>query len=283
MEIEYISKAGTVSFNGGGDFPFRLTDIDGLWLTGKSFQTTAYAGAPGQVVTGVSEAARTITLSGDLRIDRDAPWLAISSALTALNAPGELLFYNDGRILKIGCRCSAVDKGARDSVCQRFVFQFLCDDPYFSGMYDITVPLYAVTGLLHAGFTYPGMFSTAVIGGSLYYTGTAQTEPVIRIHIHNMPGEYPENGFWIENKTTGQQVGLSYLPKNGDVITIDVPERRIYLEDGTDLIQYITDGTFLNGFTLVPGENLLTVRNFNATADAYMECIYKNKYLEAAW
>lgn len=283
MEIDYISKAGTISFSGGGGFPFRLTDIDGVWLTGRSFAATTYAGIPGQTVTGMTEAARTITLGGDLRLDGDMPGLAISAALTTLHAPGELIFYHPDRVLKIGCRCSAADKGERNGAYQKYVFQFLCDDPYFSDIQSTTKPLYSITGMLNADFAYPGMFSTAVIGGSLYYTGTAQTEPVIRIHIHNMPAEYPENGFWIENQTTGQQIGLDYLPKNGDVITIDIPERTIYLADGTSLIQYITDGTFLNGFTLVPGENVLTVRSFNVTADAYMECEYKNKYLEGAW
>ena len=283
MEIDYISKAGTVSFGGGGDFPFRLTDIDGLWLTGRSFTTTTYTGMPGQTITGITEAARTITLGGDLQLDRDMPGLAISTALTILHAPGELIFYHPDRVFKIRCHCSAADRGERNGVYQKYVFQFLCEDPYFSDIQSTVKPLYAITGLLNADFTYPGMFSTSIIGGSLYYTGTAQTEPIIRIHIHNMPEAYPENGFWIENQTTGQQIGLDYLPKNGDVITIDIPERTIYLADGTNLIRYITDGTFLNGFTLVPGENVLKVRSFNVTADAYMECEYKNKYLEGAW
>lgn len=283
MYIDYESSAGTVCFGGGRDSLFRITGLDGLWLTGRSFQTAAYAGLPGQRVIGVTEASRTISISGDLRMDADSSPYILSSALTALNQPGKLIFYFPDKTLEISCRLSAADQGDRDPVYQRYVFQFLCDDPYFSDIGNTRIPLYQINGMLSDTFAFPGMFSGAVIGGTVYYEGTASTEPVIRITINAMPPQYPDNGFLIVNETTGQQIGLDYIPAAGDVITIDIPSREIYLQDGSSLLPYITDGTFLNGFTLVPGENSLYVRNFNVLSDAYMECVYKNQYLEAVW
>lgn len=283
MEIVYNNSIGSVNFRGGGDFPFRLTDIDGLWLTSKTFSTVKYSGMPGQDTTEVSESARTITLGGDLQMDHANSRYLLSLALTVLNTPGALLFYyNDGRILKIDCQCSAVEAGERNRAFQKFSFQFICDSPYFTDLYDTHVPLYKITGLLDDSFTFPGAFSTAVIGGELYYTGTAKTEPVITITVHSTE-EYPENGFYIENQTTGQKIQLDYIPTAGDVITLDIPNRKIYKHDGTDLLPQISDDTFLDGFTLMPGANILEVLQLNVNMDAYMECAYKNKYLEAVY
>ena len=98
LYITYQNENGKLDFNGGsGHFPWRILEIDGLGLSGKSFHTAAYPSSVGQKTLSETVGARTISIQCDVNSSassygaaRSNQW-EISKALKILNEPGTLL------------------------------------------------------------------------------------------------------------------------------------------------------------------------------------------------
>lgn len=283
MIITYTNQYGTVTF-GGGDMGmvWRIKEIDGLGLVEKIYTTAHYIGQPGQVQTGAHIPGRTITMSCDLKVGGDIQQV-LSSVLAILDTEGVFTICAGYISRKMFCRCISATPAEQNGAYRQYVFQFVADYPYFEDLEHTYIGVFQIKNHVDSAFTLPGVLSTRVSRQSINSIGSAEVEPIFIITVDEViPGE-EGSGVYIKNHTTGQIIQLNYRPSEGEEITIDVPKREIYNAEGVDLIQYISDDTFLDGFVLLPGENDIESLNYNTNTTLSVVCEFSNKYKEAVF
>ena len=85
----------------------------------------------------------------------------------------------------------------------------------------------------------------------------------------------------IRNNTTGQFVKVNYVFAYNEILTIDIPERRLYSNINPELNLYcISDDTYLSDFHLISGENEIEV---SSDTSRYISVTieFNNNYREA--
>ena len=308
LYITYQNENGRLDFNGGsGSRPWRILEADGLGLAGKSFNTASYPSGVGQKTLSETVGARSITIQCDVSsisgydgVTRNNRW-EISKALKILNLPGKLLIRDGQRTRKIDARCTEAVQGTRHGGYTVFAMQFVCDYPYFEDRETKTIPIFKIENLIGVGmrwyldgdgilrkvpiaegtFTLPCIFSCRTSEASILNIGDVDAEPIIRITVQGEVKTGDEAGVLIiKNETTEQQLELLCDAKDGDVITINIPERKIYRQKTENLISYLSPSSFLSDFWLAKGENRISVIN-NVSMSCIVECEFSNKYLEA--
>ena len=106
-------------------------------------------------------------------------------------------------------------------------------------------------------------------------------EPVFFISIDK--GVSGENLLVIKNHTSGESLTFDYGGVMGEFITVDTKRRKIYNQEGTNLIKYLADDSFFDGFHLHPGNNDVEVINRNVNTGISVKCSYANRYCEAVY
>ena len=96
-------------------------------------------------------------------------------------------------------------------------------------------------------------------------------------------GKDGDNQLIIKNHTSGENMTLDYGGVMGDFITVDIKNRKIYNQDGENLLKYLADDSFFDGFHFFPGSNDIEVINYNTSAGVGVSCTYSNQYLEAVY
>lgn len=310
LYITYQNENGKLDFNGGsGHFPWRILEIDGLGLSGKSFHTAAYPSSVGQKTLSETVGARTISIQCDVNsiassygAARSNQW-EISKALKILNEPGTLLIRDGRRTRKIDARCVEAAQGERYGGYTVFAMQFVCDYPYFEDQQMQTIPIFKCENLIGNGtrwyldngvmksepiekksFKLPCLFSRRITETNIINVGDVNTEPIIRIHMQG--GTYTgidgETGtLVIHNRSTKQDILLNLQEaENVTEIIIDIPKRIIVSQDKQNLIHYLAPTSFLSDFWLQTGQNLIKVENYLSNSCS-VECEFSNKYVEA--
>lgn len=300
LYVSYENDIGTLRFNGGSEYePWKVIDIEGLGLASKSFNSVSYPTHIGQSTLSETVGSRTITIRCDVH-SHNGNQHEISKALKILNEPGHLVLRTGYTTRKIEARCTAAEQGERHGNYQVFVLQFVCDYPYFEDQKTTVIPIFQVENLIGSGtrwycnenneitsemiepgtFKLPCMFSLLTTDADVLNLGDVNTEPVI---IITMLGDIYTGSnagvLKIENTTTNQKLELSFQANDGDVITIDVPKRRIYNQKEKNLISSLSEDSFLSDFWLKKAKNHILVTN-NITVSCTVVCKYSNKYIE---
>lgn len=308
LSIIYQNKNGRLDFNGGsGQQPWRILEIDGLGLTGKSFNTASYPASLGQKTLSETIEARTISIQCDVNSissaygsDHSNQW-EISKALKILNEPGTLFIHDGYRKRKIEARCVEAAQGERYGGYTVFAMQFVCDYPYFEDQKKKTIPIFSRGDLLGSGtrwylkdgalksevtetgeFQLPCLFSRRISEANILNVGDVDTEPIIRITIQGEDYTGEEKGtLVIHNRSTKQDIELN-LQEMGNVteIIVDIPNRTIISQDKQNLLHYLAPTSFLSDFWLQKGQNFIQVENYLSNS-CTVECAFSNKYVEA--
>ncbi|MBQ2931288.1 MAG: phage tail family protein [Clostridia bacterium] len=277
--LTYKNELGTVTMMGSGSSSLCITAIEGLGLASREYNAAIYSGYDGQDTYSSRAESRSITVSLDA-VSKDATKV-VRDALCVFGKEGMLYIKNEDVDRRIYCNqveISDVSRVARGYIA-KFVVQFVCDNPFFEDSEDTVVPLYQKTKLLSTPFTLPVMFGDIVIGGKAEVSGAIPTEPVITMH-------YPEaldsaEGVTLLNETTGKFVKLDYAPKDNDTVTIDIKNRKITSSASGNLINCLTNDSFLGDFVLVRGLNVISLDLGDVSSDFMIECRYNNLYNEA--
>ena len=130
MYMYYKNDAGKIDFRFGGDYPVRITDIDGLYPLERTFNTVKYADIDGEDTISSSVSGRNVTVGGDIKISNKQ---FLRDMLKVLDKPGELYMDFGEKKRKLVCRSSHFTPGERNSKYMRFVIVFSSDMPYFYG------------------------------------------------------------------------------------------------------------------------------------------------------
>lgn len=280
LTLTYKNDIGTVTMRGGGSAAgLRITAVEGLGLVTREYNAAVYSGYDGQETISSRAAARSITIAVE-GIGRDMV-KAVRNALEVFGQSGMLYIENEHLSRRIYCsqvQIPDVTRVLRGQIAA-FAVQFLCDSPFFEDFEDTFVPLYSRKKLLETPFTLPEMFGKMIIGGSIEIKGSVSVEPVITMY-------YPEviedaESIVVTNKTTGKSIQLEYAPQKDDTVTVDIKNRRITSSINGNIINCLSDGTFLGDFVFERGVNVVSVSVGDVTSGFTIECKYNNLYSEA--
>lgn len=279
FSIKFYNETGSITFGGGRSASsWRLTNAEGLTLVGKSFKTARYANQDGQETTSVTSNARTITLSGDITIG-DNFAVEYASAIATLENAGWLEITTACGVRRIAAQCCDFRQGDRKGRYLIFTVQFICDNPFFEDVSAEETVIFHKLPLMDDSFEFPGMFSQRISKSNLEYAGNMKTEPIFFIEINE--GTQGDNVLSMYNHTSGETLKFNYAAAMGECITVDVVNRKIYNADGENLLKYLADDSFFDGFHLYPGVNEIEVINNNMNTGITVLCRYTNKYSEA--
>lgn len=280
LTIKFYNEWGQITFCGGGIGRWRLTAADGLALCGKNFKSVKYVGQSGQETMQAVANSRTITLSGDANTDGEF-LTEYKDALAAFEKEGVLEISTVFGTRTIKARCCEFYQGEKKGKYMLFVVQFLCDDPYFEDENKVEVPIFKEVPLIDKNFAFPGTFSGRISRNNIIYEGNAETEPVFFINIKEVVGD--DGMLSIVNHTSGEKLSFDYGGAEGESIVVDVKNREIYSSSGENLLKYLADDSFFDGFHLYPGVNDIEVINYNMNTGIGVTCSYSNRYSEAVY
>lgn len=283
MLIKFYNDAGSVIFGGSSAdaSPFRLTGAEGFSPPSKVFTAAEFPGIPGQVTTEARTGARVITLSGDFLLSGENIKM-YERLLQILDSDGWLCVYSGGKKRKIRAMCSDFAEGERNGGFVSFAMQFTCDSPFFEDFEPMKKYIFKRTDRIDSRFTLPGIFTGRISKGDILYGGSAKSEPIISIKILSDAGAHTDDSIEIRNNTHGESIKLLYTPKKGEVITVDIADRKIYSDSGENLLCFMSEDTYLDEFALYPGKNEIEVVS-SGYGEFTVMCTFSNKYIEAVF
>jgi phage-related protein len=279
FEIIFYNSCGRVIFGGGrAESRFRIIETDGLGLSGKSYKNCTFENCNGQETVEVHTNARVITLKGDFFMGQN--YIDdYKNALSVLDKEGYLELKTGADTVRIKAYCTQFLPLEKKGVYMPFTVQFVCDDPYFESAEGYEVPIYKTIALLDSDFEFPGAFSERITRRNIYINSSAETEPIIIIKS----GRNPSGILHIQNHTSGEYIDINYEPLSDEYITVDVKNRRIFNQNGDNLLNYIADDSFFDGFHLYPGDNDIEVHIGTANTELEVMVMYNERFLEAVY
>lgn len=285
MHVTFENELGKIEMGGGNHQKVNIREITGLSLPEKNYNVVTYAGQSGQETISEAAAARTITIGGDIRgrLQKETTRMA-----RILNRPGTLFIHSGNKHRRIPCRCTAFDISERQGrIIQCFAMQFTADDPAFLDQENKQIAVFQRTDQIKGTFTFPLVFTVRKTEADIVNMGDCETEPVFTITSSGATVTGDDYGVEITNETTGSTIFLKYRMSADETVTIDIPNRTITSDQPSDenqngnLINYISDNTFLSAFQLSLGTNHIKAVDHNQSANFDVVCEYSNKYIEA--
>jgi len=273
MRLYFENDMGRIEM---GDNSFiRITDISGLALANKIRNTASYAGTIGNVLLSETVSARTITVSGDIKITGEYNML-MEDVLRILNEEGTLYIQN-GKKRCIKCVLSALEFSKLKSVYREFVMQFTADYPYFTDNTYKESALFSRVKNIIQPFKLPIIMTKRISEAVIYNGGDIISYPIIELEFLSNC----ESGAVISvfNDTTKKSVKLIYSCMSGERIAMDIENRSIKSSINGDITGLISNDTYLSDFYLLKGKNKLRIL-LEKCGGAVGKCKYKNSYIE---
>lgn len=172
----------------------------------------------------------------------------------------------------------------QDGFEQRTILEFRCDNPvwYDPDARSTTFNLETVNELVFP-IGFPISFSSSVLeeGATIEYLGNWPEYPILKVYG-------PLTAPLITNESLDLKIDFSsYDLAAGDVITLDLRpgKKTVTLDDGTNLINTLSDDSDLGDWRLAPapevpnGDNLIKVVAGNATSDSRIQVIFHYRYI----
>ena len=302
--ITYQNNIGKLDF-GGGDSSrnFKILDVEGLSLPTKNLNVVSYPGEVGQRTISESAGPRTITLQCDLHSPNGNRY-ELSKALKILEKSGTLVIRSGNSTRKISARCIDAAPGERYGGYRVLILQFMCDYPYFEDKEDTNVHIFRRENKIKTTFTLPDILSKRVSEATVTNLGDTDTEPTIiitmlddtvdgnlAIKISNVFREgdvqtkqsldlcFPID--IVTKDASGNNQTTAYTPSKGEIITLDIQSRKIFNQNGDNLISCLSNTSFLSDFWLSGGSNEVAVDLVPFTSSCTVVYKFSNKYVEA--
>lgn len=279
MFFEYTNALGSVVMDGSRGSQISITHVEGLGVCEREYTAAVFAGYDGQETVASRALPRCITLGAELwgsDISKN-----IGSILRILSQPGYLYLGEESPEKRIYCNQVRIPDPARiiKNRLTTLVLQFVCDNPFFQDAKRSVCALYNRSLELSTPFTLPKVFGRTQTKTLVENKGDIAAEPQIRIVCSKeLTGA---QGIKIRNLTTGKEIGLSCTSREGEEITIDVENRKVYSSVDGNMLACLTDDTFLGDFIIAPGENHIMMSVGDFTSGFTVECSFYSLYSEA--
>ena len=296
FRVLYESTAGQIEFGGGDSKIANLTELSGIGIPDRKYNTIDYTGQPGQKTTDRKDSARIITLAGDLYGGQTE----LENFLDIVYADGTLYFEFDTQKRRIPCKFYAMSDVKRSAGCDviPFAVQFIADYPYFLDYEDVVAYVFRLEDLwpnLKGSKNKPIVSLTTVDSGM-----ATRRIKELEFEMGGIRGVYPT--LYIENlsestssttwtvtvtlsESDGTERAVIELPDRvypGETIKFDLKHRQIESTRSGDITNTITDRTFLSDFILKPGYNKITLTcQTSDTLSAWV--VYSPEYISTEW
>ena len=281
-QLVFQNEEGTICIGGGAKNAWRMTDISGLGMAPKTFQTAILSSQAGQRTISERKGARVITVAGDVHSGEMPLAAHLSKAIRIFDKPGWLSVRAGAKSRRIWARCTAFELGKRIGPYREFQLQFYCDSPYFEESGKNTIALFEREKMLKDTFSFPCVMSSRISKGTVINGGDVEAEPVFEIYFGVLGDEGETGNLELLNRSNGQRLSISHTAEGGETLTVDIPNRKIYNQNGENLISTLSDDSFLSSFVLDKGKNEVEVIN-HASRGICVVCRFSSKYLEAAY
>ena len=286
IQVIIENQYGRLYMGGSGGPQWRITEIDGIGLPEKNFSTVTYPGESGQQTLGFTYGSRTISISGVI-MNNGALQRTLESAIQIFQDDVTVKLQFGERKRKAFCHVAVFENNERDVYLQHFVLQFIADNPFFEDWENTKTAVYKRENLLKTTFTLPCVFSKRTNETEILVTGQENSEPIFFIeNTVSSASALAESGIELTNTLpdgTEQRIFLETTTQDGETITVNIPERTITSNIRGNLLNTLSDDSFLSDFYLVPGTNRVAVTNYNTAEEISVMCQYNNRYLEAVY
>lgn len=282
MYIEIKSDNG--KFTIGNNSSAKLLSVSGLGIPQKTFQTVTYEGQPGQITLSETDQYRTITLSFDI----EGRASEAQRLYKILYKPCDILIFAGHVHRKISGRVSDMQDIEKVIAGQMWkaAVQFTCDNPYFEDFSKVCTNIFGRRDNLpnsssesELQIKLPVVATERFNKNTVKNSGDLSTFPIISI---KNSGSNTSGYITVSNLTTGRNLKLNYAMPTGTSVTVDIENRKITDNSGTNLIKNLDDSTSMKDFSLIPGHNLIEVTEEDENG-AVLDCslTFTNKYLTA--
>lgn len=153
------------------------------------------------------------------------------------------------------------------------ILRFVAFNPVYYDPTQHAVSFNALGGLTFP-ITFPIVFAASGGDATIAYGGTWIEYPTFRI-------TGPLSAISIYNATTNERLGLTYAILAGRTVTIDLTYgvKTVTLDDGTNLIGYLTPSSDLGTFHLQPGDNDISVTGTGFGVGSAVELDYYERFI----
>lgn len=286
IQVIIENQYGRLYMGGSGGPQWRITEIDGIGLLEKNFSTVTYPGEHGRQTLGYTYGPRTISISGVI-LNNGALQRTLANAIQIFQDTVTVRLQFGERKRKAACHVAVFENNERDVYLQHFVLQMIADNSFFEDWEDTKIAVYKRENLLKTTFTLPCVFSKRTNETEILVTGQENSEPIFFIeNTVSSASALAESGIELTNTLpdgTEQRIFLETTTQDGETITVNIPERTITSNIRGNLLNTLSDDSFLSDFYLVPGTNRVAVTNYNTAEEISVLCQYNNRYLEAVY
>lgn len=279
IRLTYENEHGVVAF-GDGSF-FGITSLVGFGLPAKEFNNVVYSGQQGAKTTSSRDLQRTMTIGGDFT----GKVREITKIYKILYHKGTLKINYNGIKRQIDCHLINNDDFIRQGGSDIWVYalQFTADSPYFTDFETTEKGILKRIDKISGTYTLPAIFTERITKSNVVNKGEITVYPIIE--VKTFASENTESTLVVKNNTTGAFITLTIAANKDDIITVDLPVRKIYTADGSVITNNISDDTVLSNFVLIPGENEIEVHNSigDSSETIVVTLKFKNEYVSALW
>lgn len=284
FKIVLKNKNGSFEIGGGSHPTARLESINGIGLLNKEVQSVKYVGQAGRTQTSIRDNERTITMSfnfyGDTKI--------VEQLYKILYNEVDIIITSGIKRQKITGQClnaTEIEKIIYHK-WQKIAVQFVCNDPYFHDVDLITIPIAKRVDKFpnyqnNDGkwlIQLPAVATERIAKSIVENRGEVLIYPVIVLYNQSDVQSQADLTFEVINNTTGAKITFDYSMSTDEIITVDLPHRKITSSVNGDITNRISDDTVLSDFYLAVGDNEIsaTVNDTNTALSMTMQ--YSNSY-----
>lgn len=274
MELKIENESDSIIMSGGGDARIRLTKLNGVGIIPPARKVITSYDFDGAAETSRHYLQRTIGIAGDT--DREN----MLKLMHILSHPNILTITSNNISRRIYINQADVTVLEKSAEYIPFAAVLTADDPYFYDDEETERGIFTREKLLTSQTVLPAIFSKRTCDADIVISGDDMIEPIYEITAgESRQGD--TGSIVIENETKGISFTLLYIPEKNEVITIDTKNRKITSSVSGNIINCLTDDSFLDDLVLDIGTNKIKGIGHGASGDVSIVVKYRNKYCEA--
>jgi len=276
VRLKFVSNGKTVEMDAKGKLDASVISVSGLGAVQKKYNTIRYVDIPGQVTLSESVLPREISVKGDLFIKGAMP---VAKYHIFFSAGGTMHIFNTSGRKKIDYKVMGFKTGDKNGDYVPFELSLICDMPYFCDSVNSPINIYRRVDKITGAFSLPAVFTERITSVDVSNLGQTVSEPVIEIKC-SQEGVY-SGGICILNETTGKKLVLDTKLSLGEVIKIDVKNRKITSNARENCYGVLNSECILSEFLIEKGLNHISVTDENDGETVESTIYFDNLYVEA--
>lgn len=276
MRLKFVSDEKVLKMGNSDEFDALILEISGLGTPEKKYNTKRYVDLPGQITVSSSVLPREIFIKGDIRIKASLP---LNEYHTFFLNSGELYIFTQRGKKKISYNPVSFKTGNKNGDFISFELKLICDFPYFSDSVDTVYQIYKRNDKISGSFILPAVFTERTTEADLINSGQVSSEPLIKIECTKQ-GEY-SGGIRIYNSLTKKALKLDINLRLGEIIEIDVKNRKISSNLRQNCFGVLSSDCVLSEFVIEKGINHISLVNSNNGETVNCSVCFDNLYAEA--